>query len=256
MNKRIHGLGEIATTYDAMLIDQYGTLHDGQKLYEGTSEVLAKLYALKIPVIILSNSGKRSTTNATRLMDMGVPRHHFFDALSSGELALKTLKSSKAFIIGRRGDDYGLERITKVSDPALADEMLILGSNAPETNMEAYRQILQGVKLPAICSNPDKEMLTPHGLQPAAGAIAALYESMGGKVTWIGKPYPAIYIHALELLGNPKRVLCIGDSPEHDVGGGKAMGLDTCLVQQGIAASLYEHEIEPKPDYMVQEFRW
>ena len=46
-------------------------------------------------------------------------------------------------------------------------------------------------------------MLTRAGLQPAPGAIASLYEEMGGKVEWIGKPYPEIYRAALALIGNP-----------------------------------------------------
>ena len=79
-------------------------------------------------------------------------------------------------------------------------------------------------------------MLTSGGLQPAPGAIAALYEEMGGKVTWIGKPYADIYAHALKLIGNPSRCLCIGDSAEHDVAGGRAAGLSTLLVLQGVSA--------------------
>ncbi len=57
-----------------------------------------------------------------------------------------------------------------------------------------------------------------------AGAIASLYEELGGKVTWIGKPYPAIYRHAARLIGSPQRILCIGDSAEHDVAGGRNAG--------------------------------
>ena len=30
-----------------------------------------------------------------------------------------------------------------------------------------------------------------------------------------------------KLIGNPKRVLCIGDSAEHDVAGGRSAGLTT-----------------------------
>lgn len=54
---------------------------------------------------------------------------------------------------------------------------------------------------------------------PAPGAIAALYEELGGKVTWVGKPYPRIYAEAARLIGNPRPILCIGDSAEHDVAG-------------------------------------
>lgn len=252
---RIKGLSQIAQNYDAMLIDQFGVIHDGQKLYAGTSEVLAKLHALQIPVIVMTNSGKRAASNVLRLVKMGVPRGHFVDAVSSGEVAFQSLDVSRAFLIGKRGEDYGFDGIEFV-EPAHAEKILILGSNAPETSLEDYREILRGLKLPAVCCNPDKLMLTAQGLQPAPGAIAALYETMDGKVTWIGKPYPAIYHHALKLLGHPTRVLCIGDSAEHDVAGGRSAGLQTLLVQQGISAHLSETEISPKPDYMMKDFTW
>ncbi len=253
---RIKGLSDIAKNYDAMLIDQFGVIHDGQKLYPGTSEILAKLQALKIPVVVMTNSGKRAASNVARLVKMGVPRQQFVDAVSSGEVAYKTMQATRAFVIGKRGEDYGFDGVEMVSDPARADVMLILGSNAPETSLEQYREILRDVKLPCVCCNPDKLMLTPSGLQPAPGAIAALYESLGGQVMWVGKPYPSIYLHALNLLGHPKRVLCIGDSAEHDVAGGRGVGLDTLLVQQGVSAHLAEDEIEPKPDYLMKDFTW
>jgi HAD superfamily hydrolase (TIGR01459 family) len=252
---QIKGLSDIAQNYDAMLIDQFGVIHDGQKLYDGTLKVLTELHALKIPVVVMTNSGKRAASNVARVVKMGVPRGLFVDCVSSGEVAFQRLNVKRAFLIGKRSEDYGFEGIEFVS-LAEAEVVLILGSNAPETSLEDYKAILRDVKLPAICCNPDKLMLTPQGLQPAPGAIAGLYESMGGKVTWIGKPYPSIYLHALERLANPARVLCIGDSAEHDVAGGKAAGLDTLLVQQGVSADLTETEIDPKPDYMCSRFIW
>ena len=42
---------------------------------------------------------------------------------------------------------------------------------------------------------------------------------------WIGKPYREIYDYALKAIGRPDRALCIGDSAEHDVGGGRSAGL-------------------------------
>jgi ribonucleotide monophosphatase NagD (HAD superfamily) len=99
----------------------------------------------------------------------------------------------RSYLIGKDGEDYGFDGITFVENPHDADVILILGSNAPKTSLEQYRERLSGLTLPAICCNPDKLMLTPQGLMPAPGAIAAIYEEMGGKVTWIGKPYPAIY---------------------------------------------------------------
>ena len=253
---RIKGLKEIASQFDAMLIDQFGVVHDGQKLYPGAARVLAELHALNIPVVVMTNSGKRATPNTRRVVKMGIPREHFVDCVSSGEVAFQSLAVKNAYLIGKRGDDYDFDPIKFVDDPAQAEVVLILGSNAPETSLEDYRKIFATIKLPAICCNPDKLMLTSKGLQPAPGAIADLYQSMGGEVTSIGKPYSGIYVHALKLLRNPKRVLCIGDSAEHDVAGGRGAGLKTLLVQQGISTNVQESQIHPYPDYIMREFVW
>lgn len=256
MMRRISGLSEIAQHFDAMVIDQFGVIHDGRRLYTHAAEVLVELKAQGIPVVILTNSGKRAAPNVARITKMGIPRENFVDCVSSGEVAWNSLAITSAFLIGKRGEDYGFDPIRFVEDPKDAEVMLILGSNVPETSLEQYRELLRGLSLPAMCCNPDKLMMTSQGLQPAPGAIASLYEEMGGKVTWIGKPHPGIYIHALKLLGNPKRVLCIGDSAEHDVAGGRNAGLSTLLVQQGVSANMPESEIEPQPDYIMRDFCW
>ena len=160
-------------------------------------------------------------------------------------------RATRAYIIGQIGEDYGFDGIAAVTDPHDADILLILGSNAPRTSLDQYRDFSAISQLPAICCNPDKLMLTRHGLQPAPGAIASLYEEMGGKVEWIGKPYPAIYRAALALIGNPERVLAIGDSAEHDVAGGRRAGASTLLVRTGLSSGL-DH-FEPEPDYLMDE---
>jgi HAD superfamily hydrolase (TIGR01459 family) len=256
MMRRISGLAEIARDFDAMLIDQFGVIHDGQKLYPGAAEVLEQLSVLNIPVIVMTNSGKRAAPNVERVVKMGIPHHHFVDCISSGELAFQNLHVKRAFLIGKQGEDYGFDPVQFVENPDDAEVMLILGSDAPRTSLGDYRKIFEGMTLPAVCCNPDKLMLTSKGLQPAPGAIAEVYEKMGGKVTWIGKPYPGIYEFALSLLGKPKRVLCIGDSAEHDVEGGRGAGLSTLLVQQGISADVAEADLHPSPDFLCDQFCW
>jgi HAD superfamily hydrolase (TIGR01459 family) len=253
---QIKGLREIASRFDGMLIDQFGVIHDGQSLYPGTLRVLSELQAMNIPVAVMTNSGKRSQANRQRLVKMGVPRGHFVDAVSSGEVAFNSLTATRAFLIGKDGEDYGFDGVTFVSEPKDAEVILILGSNAPRTSLDDYRKLLTGLTLPAICCNPDKLMLTPQGLMPAPGAIAALYEEMGGKVTWIGKPYPEIYREAARLIGNPPRILCIGDSAEHDVAGGRNAGFSTLLVLQGVSAGHDPATLSPKPDFVMESFQW
>lgn len=253
---RIEGLREIASRFDGMLIDQFGVIHDGQALYPGTARVLGELKALGIPVAVMTNSGKRAESNRQRLVRMGVPRDRFVDAVSSGEVAFSQLTARRAFLIGKDGEDYGFDGITLVDDPRDAEIILILGSNAPKTSLDDYRRLLAGLTLPAVCCNPDKLMLTPQGLLPAPGAIAAIYEEMGGSVTWIGKPYPQIYKEAARLIGNPQRILCIGDSAEHDVAGGRTAGFATLLVLQGVSAGHDPATLSPQPDYVMESFQW
>ena len=275
--REIGGLGEIAQRYDAFLFDQYGVLHDGRRPYAGTVEVLSRLAARSL---IITNSGKRSAANRDRLARLGIARERYRDLLSSGEVAWTGLRDGsfgrpfarggRAYIVGRAGDSYGFDGLGLVSveEPAHADFILILGSDAPATSLDGYSRLLQpaaAIGLPALCCNPDRLMLTGSGPVPAPGAIAELYASLGGPVRWIGKPHAEIYRGALALAGNspPSRVLALGDSIEHDIAGATALGIATALVRTGVSGALGLAEIETRcaaarcePDWILSELKW
>ena len=63
-------------------------------------------------------------------------------------------------------------------------------------------------------------------------------------MNWYGKPFEAIYGHALKRAGDPPRdeVLAIGDSLQTDVLGAARQGFDTVFVTGGI------HAGEPFPE--------
>jgi HAD superfamily hydrolase (TIGR01459 family) len=253
---KLEGLSTIARDFDGMLIDQFGVIHNGKQLYPGALEALERLRDLHIPVAILTNSGKRAKGNEERLMRLGVPKSCFVGVVSSGEVCFQSLDVKRAFFVGRDGEDYGFDGIEAVANPQDAEMMLILGSNSPKTPMEDYRNLFEGLSLPAICCNPDRLMITSSGLQPAPGAIAAVYEAMGGKVTWIGKPFSEIYRHAAALIGNPSRILCIGDSAEHDIVGGRTAGFKTLLTLTGVSEGHDPNAVTPRPDYWMDAFQW
>jgi ribonucleotide monophosphatase NagD (HAD superfamily) len=103
-------------------------------------------------------------------------------------------------------------------------------------------------------------MLTASGNAPGAGRIAEIYEELGGAVTWVGKPFPLIYRAAAELaeVQNPRDVLCVGDSVEHDIGGAHAFGAFAALVRTGVLAGLSEKELAGEigrhgvvPDFVI-----
>jgi HAD superfamily hydrolase (TIGR01459 family) len=254
--RRLTDFGPILDEADAFLLDQFGTLHDGVRLYPGVAAGMTALRAAGKRLIILSNSGKRSGPNVDRLARLGLPADRYDGFLSSGEVAwrllaerrLPGLETARACLVLTRGADasllHGLD-LERTEDAHAADLILLLGSEADRIGLDGYRDRLAPAAMrgiPCLCGNPDRIMVLSDGRQaPAAGRIAELYAEMGGPVIWIGKPGAAIYAAALDLLSpmlastlEPARIWAVGDSIEHDVAGAAAQGFRSVLVLAGI----------------------
>jgi len=238
--------------FDTFLLDQFGVLLDGARAYPSAPAALSELSRRGKRVGILTNSGKRAGPNADRLESMGFDRTSFDAVISSGEAARSVLsgmigkvlaKDAPVLVLSRDGDLSCIEGLglTRTEDPAAAELVLIAGSRGEEMSLDHYAGILadpasRGV--PALCTNPDMTMLTERGPAFGAGRIAELYRELGGQVDEIGKPHPLIYRVAMERLGaeDPAGVLCIGDSPAHDIRGAHGAGCMAALVRTGIHA--------------------
>lgn len=246
---------------DAFLVDQFGTLHDGARPYPGVIDRLRQMRRAGKPVIILSNSGKRSEANAERLAAIGLGADCYDAVLTSGEAAWRILAqrqlpwlatARRCLVLARGGDPAALAGLDleAVTTAGQADFILLLGSEADRIGLAGYRALLApavAARLPCLCANPDLEMILPDGrTAPAPGAIAALYAEMGGgPITLIGKPAPAIYDAAFTLLesltGHPAdraRIWAVGDSLDHDIAGAAAAGCRSLLVGTGLAAGM------------------
>ncbi len=268
------GLASLVDRYDAVFIDQFGVLHDGSAPYPGAIDTLIALAECGKRVVLLSNSGKRSASNVARLDRLGIPASLYAGIVTSGEVGWSILRDldpgQRCLLIARDGDRTAIDGlpITLVDDAAECDIVLIAGSEGDRMTIDAYRALLAPAArrgVPAYCTNPDIQMLTPNGLRFGAGAIASSYVELGGAVTWIGKPYPAIYAAARTLVPDipADRILCIGDSIEHDIGGAAQAGLASCLVRTGIIADATDAELETqfaqadaRPDFILSQLRW
>jgi ribonucleotide monophosphatase NagD (HAD superfamily) len=76
------------------------------------------------------------------------------------------------------------------------------------------------------------------------GALAALYETLGGPVIMAGKPFAPIYdlsfdlaARAMEASPDRRRVLAVGDGVATDIAGANAQGLDALFIAGGIHAA-------------------
>lgn len=269
-------LPKLARLFDAFLVDQFGVLLDGKAAYPWAAAALSALASTGKPVILLSNSGKRSDPNAARLLALGFERASFQMVLSSGEAAYRHLSTlgllpgTPVWLHARDGDESAIAGLgfTLVDRPEDARLLILAGSQADVIDMPRYIDLLGPAaerKIAMLCTNPDLEMLTPMGPRPGAGRIATLYADLGGPVEWIGKPYPLIYSIAADLLQGiaAKQVLCIGDSPAHDILGGRNAGFSTALVRSGLHASESDPAVEAicrahgaLPDFILDRFEW
>lgn len=273
-------LEALSSRFAVFFVDQFGVLHDGEKPYPGAVDALAQIRRRGAKVVVLSNSGKRSSVNVARFEALGFATTSYDLFLTSGEVAYALLnartkngelkRGAKCLMIARDNDLSAVDGLdlTLVEDEADADVVLIAGSKGDSLGLEHYVQLLAGPAakgIPCLCTNPDKTMITKVGLRFGAGAIADLYLKMGGTVEWIGKPFPAIYRAALTAMGDPQleTVVCIGDSVEHDIAGGANAGLSTVLVRSGILAHASEKVLTDHymrfgvtPDFSLAAFRF
>lgn len=254
-------LADLIEAFDVFFLDQYGTLHDGRRPYPGAVDALKRIRAAGKRVVILSNSGKSGADNAARLVRLGFAETSFGHFVTSGDVAVDLLKTgrlnlplsshTRCFTLSSDEDTNLADRLRlKLVERANeADLIVISGSQAHKIGMKTYADMLRPAVragVPAICTNPDIQMLTSSGLAPAAGSIAKLYESLGGQVLWVGKPHPAMYDYAHRLCGLPpkERIVAIGDSLEHDIAGAHRFGIVSVLVRLGVSDGMSKKDLQ------------
>ena len=258
------GLSEIAADYDILLCDVWGVIHNGRESWPEACEALARFNREGGQVVLISNSPRPSSDVIAQLDHLGVPRASWQAFVTSGDATraeLSKLAPGPAWIIGpeRDGTLYeglGLERAASAEDAAFIS---VTGLVNDETETpEDYRDRLQSAAdrgLELICANPDRIVQRGDQIIYCGGALADVYEALGGRVTMAGKPYSPIYalalIEAEKLLGRTvdrSRVLCIGDGVITDVLGAAQQALDCLFIAQGIhgdAAKGEDGRIDP-----------
>jgi HAD superfamily hydrolase (TIGR01459 family) len=257
MTRLIDSISQIANQFDAIILDQWGVLHDGTTPYAGAVTALTGLANADVRLGVLSNSGKRADLNAKRISDMGFAPHLFDCVMTSGEAlwqdaALGKLRGRRAFAVCAAqtvATDWavGLD-ITLVDDLARSDFVLIMG--LPEgrlaptpAHLNQLRDDILAKGLPVYCSNPDRTSPREGGaLAVSPGALAHAIKDAGGDVTFYGKPHGPVF-RAVQAAMNvaPERCLMVGDSLEHDIGGAAAVGWRTLFVRGGIDAAAFQN---------------
>jgi HAD superfamily hydrolase (TIGR01459 family) len=251
--KLISGLSAIAQEYDALICDIWGVLHNGREAYFDAANALRRFRRARGPVILLTNAPRPSADIERIFEKIGVPLDCFDEIVTSGiaareELARRASGNALAMLHLGPPRDSGVYEGLNVY-PAAADKaeiVLLTGPYDDEIETpENYRALFEDLKvkgLVMLCANPDIVVQRGDKLIYCAGALARLYQEMGGEVVYFGKPHRPVYDTALaaakriagRAIANP---LAIGDGADTDIKGANLAGIDALFVAQGIHAS-------------------
>ena len=93
--KKLKHLSEIYNLYDAFIIDLWGVMHNGIKLYPNAMEVVENLNNNNKKITFLSNAPRPNKNVINFLKKLNMDEKYLKKVLTSGEVATRSLKKNK-----------------------------------------------------------------------------------------------------------------------------------------------------------------
>lgn len=285
------GLSDISDSYDGMIIDLQGVLHDGREVYDGAIDCLKELRKRHKYIILLTNSKKMAKDHAADLKAMGIRSNLYDEIMTGAQYIADRLEEQKegpfkdighkCFLYARETPEYLKgDYVEIVENMREADFVLFQDFDLTMQKMEdvdkALRKAVQR-RLPAFCLNPGSSALMAGGLLSGPTMLALKYQDFGGVVHNIGKPHKLIFDYCknqfLKKEIYPGDTVIIGDTMAHDVVGGAFANIDTALVKTGIHKAAFQKAVNPaeidrilnimiaqnnsiRPTYLIDRFQW
>ncbi|MBZ9980492.1 TIGR01459 family HAD-type hydrolase [Mesorhizobium sp. BR-1-1-8] len=257
----IGSLEDVSKNYSAILCDVWGVVHNGERHFPAAASALTAARTAGIPVVLITNSPRRSADVVAQMNVIGVPPSAYDRVVTSGDVTRDLIVEGprKIFHVGAERDltlydglDVDLVEEFEASGvvcTGLFDDEV----EKPEDYAELLRR-LRARNLPFICANPDIMVERGERIIWCAGALARDYAQLGGRTLIAGKPYAPVYDVAMrevaEILGRPverRQVLAIGDGMLTDIKGAADNGFDVLYVSGGIHARDYGDASQPDP---------
>ena len=254
-----HGLKTIFQSYEVFIIDLWGVIHNGIILYESSIEVLENLKKYNKQFFLVSNAPRPRESVSKFLKKIHMDARYFKHIYTSGDAALEALKlkkfGNKFFHIGPSRDfDLFLKfNKDKVTDIEKSEFILCTGLFEEHgNNLNYYKLFLKKyIDKKMVCTNPDLVVHRGNKEEYCAGSVAKIFEKIGGKVIYYGKPYPEIYNNCFK---GKKKVLAIGDNLNTDIKGANLMNFDSLFILNGVHKKLFSLNNNLKLNETLKKF--
>lgn len=242
-------IAPLSASTDVWLCDIWGVLHNGVTPFPSAVEACRRFRAAGGTVVLVSNAPRLNDAVRRQLDAIGVAGDVADAIVTSGDVSrahLQARPGARVLHIGPKRDlgfFAGLD--VTLTDEAAATVVVCTGlfDDTRETPQD-YQALLARVRergLPFVCANPDIKVERGGSIVWCAGALAQLFEELGGTVEHAGKPHAPIYRRAREtaqaLRGGPignDRILAIGDGVMTDILGANSAGIRSVYVASAI----------------------
>jgi HAD superfamily hydrolase (TIGR01459 family) len=248
----LSGLNKIYLKFDIFFVDLWGVVHNGIECYSDALKALKNIKKKK-KIILISNAPRPSDSVQKFLNKINFSKKFYDLLITSGDLTrfyLKNYCKKKYFYhLGPKKRDNSLFVNLNLKKTSLknANFVVCTGVNNNKDKINKYFSILKKIKkrnLEMICANPDLIVHKGKRTEYCAGSIAKLYEKMGGRVKYFGKPHKYVYEYVFKVLRkkqkkniNKNKILVIGDNLNTDILGANNFKVKNLFIAGGIHRS-------------------
>ncbi|MBD3182379.1 HAD-IIA family hydrolase [Candidatus Poribacteria bacterium] len=256
-------------SYEGYIFDMDGVVYRGDKPIESAIKIINKLKSEgRKTMFITNNSAKLPGEYQSILLRIGVETVNETDIITAGNVAANYLKKqlkikpekNKVFCISEESVKQLIREIgMKVLDIKYhreADYVVVgfykkfnweMGSRAANA-IATYGATFIG-------TNPDFARPVENGeIEAGTGSIIAFIESASStEALLMGKPYPEMYVMAMERMNMVKsKILMVGDMLTTDIKGAIDFGMDSALVLTGMSTEKDIEKTGIRPNYIIR----
>ena len=251
--RHLDGIAPLVGHYDGFILDLWGVVHDGVKLYPKARHTIMRLRERGKRVVMLSNAPRRASLAASGLTRLGIEPELYDGVMTSGESVWHALLTRddrwfaglgrRAFFMGPGRDLPLLEGldIELALTPAEADFVLNVGADeaVDDRNLEPHLPARWRPAAPPACRCSAPTPISSSCATASASFARAHWPSAMPR--WAASSAGAasrmlrVYGPTLAMLDlPPDRVLAVGDALRTDIAGAATVGIDSCWVLDGI----------------------
>ncbi len=242
-------IAPLAAGADAFVCDIWGVIHNGVAAHLAAVDACLEFRASGGIVVLVTNAPRPAGAVEAQLAKLGVPRNAYDAVITSGDLTRSLIAGhgqAPLFHLGPERDKGLFEGLGVRCVEADAAEVVVCSGLFDDTREtpDDYRDLLGRIaqrRVPMICANPDIVVERGSEVVYCAGALAELYEKLGGPVVYAGKPHLPVYDKVSEVIaaikGGPvprSRMLAIGDGIRTDIEGAARAGIPAVFIPSAV----------------------